>query len=163
MSKDKFKLNAKQEKYAQEVVLNGGDKVAAYKESGWQWKNFTSNTLSVESDKKYNHPKISLRIQELQNIKNKVAKEEFKIDAAWVLKSSVELYNKCMEAEPLQDIDGNDTGYAKFQPAGAGKALELIGKHIDVQAYREKSELEVKGSIKVENTLKSRLTGGSRR
>lgn len=163
MSKQDRKLNKCQERYAQEVVLNGGDKVAAFKSSGWKWENFTSNTLSVEADKKYNHPKINLRIAELQEIKAKVAKDQFKIDAAWVLKASVDLYNKCMEAEPLKDSDGQETGYAKFQPAGAGKALELIGKHVDVQAYKEKSELEIKGSLKVSTTLKSRLTGGSRR
>lgn len=85
------KLNAFQERYAQEVVLNGGDKVAAYKASGWKWENFTSNTLSVESDKKYNHPKISLRIAELQSIKDAVAENEFKIDAEFVLRRLKEI------------------------------------------------------------------------
>lgn len=75
----KAKLNKCQEKYAQAVVLNGGDKVAAFKSSGWKWENFTSNTLSVEADKKYNHPKISLRIKELQKIAKKKANEKFSI------------------------------------------------------------------------------------
>lgn len=87
----RVKLTIFQERYAQEVVLNGGDKVAAYKASGWKWENFTSNTLSVESDKKYNHPKISLRIAELQKIKDEVAKDEFKIDSGFVLRRLKEI------------------------------------------------------------------------
>lgn len=86
-----IKLNTHQEKYAQEVVLNGGDKVAAYKASGWKWENFTSNTLSVEADKKFNHPKISLRIAELQAIKDIVAVDEFKIDSGFVLRRLKEI------------------------------------------------------------------------
>ena len=77
--------------------------------------------------------------------------DKVKIDAEWVLSASVDLYNKCMEAEPLQDQDGNDSGYAKFQPAGAGKALELIGKHVDVQAYNEKKTLDGSLIIKTNN------------
>lgn len=84
-------LNPCQERYAQEVVLNGGDKVAAYKASGWKWENFTSNTLSVESDRKYNHPKISLRVAELQKIKDEVAQNDFKIDAGFVLRRLKEI------------------------------------------------------------------------
>lgn len=86
-----IKLNVPQEKYAQEVVRNGGDKVAAYKASGWTWKNFTSNTLSVESDKKFHHPKISLRIAELQAVKDNLAEKEFKIDSGFVLRRLKEI------------------------------------------------------------------------
>jgi phage terminase small subunit len=78
-----------------------------------------------------------------------------------VLKASVDLYNKCMEAETLKDQDGKDSGYAKFQPAGAGKALELIGKHVDVQAYVDKTVNET--TVKVDETLAERLTGASKR
>ena len=47
-------------------------------------------------------------------------------------------------SERLTDRDGADMGFAKFHPAGAGKALELIGKHVDVQAFeRDKDEEEL--------------------
>ena len=72
-------LNQKQENFAQEVVKNGGDKVAAFKSSGWSWEGYSSAALSVEADKKFHHPKISLRIQELQLIADKAAKESFQI------------------------------------------------------------------------------------
>lgn len=73
------KLTKNQEAFAQEVVRNGGDKVAAFKASGWRWEGYKPASLSVEADKKFNHPKISLRIKELQDAADEVAKNEFKI------------------------------------------------------------------------------------
>lgn len=122
-----------------------------------------AETIHVMASKFHSIDKVRTRIEELKEQVRLIAEKDFKIDAAWVLSASVDLYNKCMEAEPLKNSEGQETGYAKFQPAGAGKALELIGKHVDVQAYKEKSEVEIKGSLKVSTTLKSRLTGGSRR
>ena len=74
----KPKLNAKQEAYAQAVVLNGGDKVAAYKKAGYSMSG-NSATISREADEKHNHPKISQRIQELQIEASAIAKESFTI------------------------------------------------------------------------------------
>jgi hypothetical protein len=72
-------LNPKQEAYAQEVVRNGGDKVAAFKASGWAWENMAPNTLSKEADNKFNHPKIAPRIAELKLVANAIADKEFSI------------------------------------------------------------------------------------
>jgi len=86
-------LNLKQERFAQEVVLNGGDKVAAFKVSGWTWKNYTKNALGVQADKKYNHPKINLRILELQKSHRDTANDDFKIDSNYVLRRLHEIDN----------------------------------------------------------------------
>jgi phage terminase small subunit len=51
--------------------------------------------------------------------------EETKIDAAWVLQKAKELHEKALEAESY---------------AAAKGALDLIGKHIDVQAFREQMQ-----------------------
>lgn len=72
-------LNSNQEVFAQEVVRNGGNKVEAFKVSGWAWENYTPAALSVQADKKYNHPKINLRIIELKKIADSVAQKEFEI------------------------------------------------------------------------------------
>lgn len=58
-------LTGKQEKFAQCVVKNGGDKVAAYKEAGYSCKGNT-NTVSKAADDIYNNPKVYPRIKELQ-------------------------------------------------------------------------------------------------
>ena len=62
----KVSLTQKQEAYAKAVVLNGGDKVAAYKAAGYS-QSMSSNAISVQSDKLFNKPKINLRIEQLKD------------------------------------------------------------------------------------------------
>lgn len=136
----KIKLNPFQERYAQEVVLNGGDKVAAYKASGWQWENFTSNTLSVESDKKYNHPKIHLRIAELQSLKDEVANNEFKIDSGFVLR-------RLKEIDDLDVIDIVKDDMSGFKllsewPKVWRKSISSIDMKKMITSIDEKTDLE---------------------
>lgn len=141
------KLTAKEELFAKSVVLNSGDKVQALKDAGYAWKKYSKNALSVQADKIYNRPKVNLRIQELQKIKTEVASKEFKIDAAWVLKQAKKVHERCMQSEPVEDRKGNSVlvknangdlvpAYT-FEAAGANKSLELIGKHISVNAFGE--------------------------
>lgn len=75
--------------------------------------------------------------------------ESTKITAAYVLKRSNDLLERCM-------VEGDG-----FNASGAGKALDLIGKHIDVQAFNEKSTSET--TLKVDKSLAERLTGESKR
>lgn len=81
--------------------------------------------------------------------------EATNIDAAWVLRQAVKLHNRCMqEVRPvlhpktrkqLQDGDGN--ALFTFNAAAASRALELIGKHVEVGAFSDK--LELSGGISV--------------
>lgn len=127
-------LTPKQERFCEEYLIDLNATQAAIRAG------YSKDTAKVIGSQNLSKLNIAEYITSLREERSKVTK----IDAAWVLKASVDLYDKCMEAEKLKDKDGNDTGYAKFQPAGAGKALELIGKHVDVQAYAEKQEIEVK-------------------
>lgn len=134
MSDESKPLTAKQERFCEEYLIDLNATQAAIRAG------YSENTAQKIGSENLSKPVIAEYIAKGKAERSK----ETKIDAAWVLKASVDLYDKCMEAERLKDKDGNDTGYAKFQPAGAGKALELIGKHVDVQAYAEKQEIEVK-------------------
>lgn len=68
-----------------------------------------------------------------------------KIDADWVLISAKRVFDRCMQDEPVIDRNGDpvfcktesgDLAAAyKFDPAGANKALETIGKHVNVNAF----------------------------
>jgi len=60
--------------------------------------------------------------------------DETKIDAAWVLQKAKELHVKALEEKQLSVAKG---------------ALDLIGKHIDVQAFRE--QMEHRGRIEYVN------------
>lgn len=70
---------------------------------------------------------------------------ETAIDANYVLKQAVKLHERCMqEVDPILDRRGqqirDDAGNPlfEFNAAGAAKALELVGKHVSIQAFREK-------------------------
>lgn len=74
---------------------------------------------------------------------------ETQIDADWVLRQAVKVHERCMQSSPVLDADGRQV-YVKvpsgkmvpaytFEHVGANKSLEIVGKHIDVQAFNEKS------------------------
>ncbi len=85
--------------------------------------------------------------------------EATKIDAEWVLKQAVELHRRCMqEIKPalhpksrrqLKDDSGNLL--FTFNAAAANRALELVGKHVDIGAFRDR--LEVSGGISLVERL----------
>ena len=91
--------------------------------------------------------------------------EATKIDAEWVLRQAVELHLRCMqEIKPalhpktrrqMTDDDGNKL--FTFHAAAANRALELIGKHVDIGAFKDR--LEVSGGI----SLVERLQKGRER
>jgi len=138
------KLNAKQEKFAQEVVLNGGDKVAAYKASGWAWENFNSNTLSREADRKYNHPKIYPRIAELQVEADRIAKETFTISVEQRLKWLKEIAEAGLGV--YDDQGGNKRRENLSASTGAIKTMnEMLG---DGTEDEEAQSLNITFSVK---------------
>lgn len=70
--------------------------------------------------------------------------EELAIDASYVLRQAVKLHERCMqEVAPVLDRKGqqvtDEAGNPlfEFNAAGAAKALELVGKHVAVGAFKE--------------------------
>ena len=169
-------LNPRQEAYAQEVVRNGGDKVAARKAAGYSTK-MSSAAQGVDADKLFNHPKISLRIAELQAVKMEVAEREFRIDAGYVLR-------RFKEIDDLDILDIMEDDLSAFKPISEWpkvwrtsisgidvkkiiqgkdepieviiekikwpdklKNLELLGKHISVNAFAKEEDKGTADSI----------------
>ena len=135
----KPRLTDKQELFCLEYLIDLNATQAAIR-AGYSTR--TAQAIGAENLTK---PLISERIAKAFNERA----EETKINAAYVLKMSNELLLRCM-------VDGED-----FSPSGAGKALDLIGKHVNVQAFNEKSTSET--TLKVSNSLAKRLTGASLR
>ena len=73
--------------------------------------------------------------------------QELKIDAEWVLKQAVELHQRCMQnvkpkmirrgGEMVQAQDDEGNLLYVFDAANAKASLDLIGKHVDVQAFKD--------------------------
>ncbi len=127
--------NARHERFAIEVA-SGKSADAAYADAGYSPSRKNAARLRANED-------ISSRIEELLS---HVA-QEAKIDAAYVLKQAVKLHERCMqEVVPFTDrkgaqvCDENGNPLFVFNATGAAKALELVGKHVSVQAFKDKIE-----------------------
>ena len=80
---------------------------------------------------------------------------EIKIDAYWLLKKLVLVAERCMQSAPVLDRNGRPVFVEtqngdiapvyKFDASGANTALGLIGKHIDVSAFEERSAHKLMG------------------
>jgi phage terminase small subunit len=85
---------------------------------------------------------IQQRLSELKAERNK----RVNIDADWVLMAAKKVYDRCMQEEPITDRQGNpvlcktaagDVAAAySFDASGANKALDTIGKHVNVNAFK---------------------------
>jgi hypothetical protein len=70
----------------------------------------------------------------------------------------VEVFERCMQHKPVLDKDGNPTGEYRFDSAGAARALELMGKHKSVNAFKEtesdRKPSDQKWTVEVVHTTK---------
>jgi len=91
------------------------------------------------------------------------------VDADWVLRGAKEVFDRCMQAAPVLDRKGEPvlvetpTGQIApaytFDSAGANRALELAGKHVNVQAFRERLEHTGKDGGPIETVSRIELVG----
>lgn len=56
--------------------------------------------------------------------------------ARWVLEQSRNVYEQCVQIRNIKNRKG-DSVIGDFEPMPALRALELVGKHVDVQAFKE--------------------------
>lgn len=126
------KLTDKQEMFCLEYIKDLNATQAAIR-AGYSEK--TARQIGTENIAK---PVIQERLSELMRERS----EKTKIDAEWVLRQAVKVHDRCMQAEPVI-VNGEPTGEFKFEAAGANKSLELIGKHVNVQAFLDKKETKV--------------------
>ena len=85
--------------------------------------------------------------------------EATKIDSDWVLREAVTLYQRCIqEIKPalhpksrrqLKDDSGNLL--FTFNAAAANRSLELVGKHVDIGAFKD--HLVISGGISLVERL----------
>lgn len=155
------KLNDKQETFCQEYVIDINATQAAIR-AGYSEK--TANRIASQLLSKLD---IQERIAELKQERS----QRTQIDADWVLMAAKKIYDRCMQEEPILDREGNPVVVTdgngelvaayRFDSSGANKALDTIGKHVNVQAFNEKVTSEV--THKVDKSLADRLLGGSKR
>jgi phage terminase small subunit len=136
-------MTPRQQRFAEEYTLdlNG---TAAVIRAGYSRKG-----ASVAAAKLLAKPAVAARIAELMRERS----DRTKIDADWVLQKAVEVYKRVtQEIEPalhpktrkqLKTDDGRPL--FTFNSASALRAIEIIGKHVDVGAFEDR--VTVQGEI----------------
>lgn len=124
-------LTDQQDLFCKEYIIDLNATQAA-KRAGYSEK-----TAQEQGSRLLSNVMVQERITELKSDRE----QRLQIDADWVLKQAVKVHERCMQAEPVI-IGGEPTGEYKFDSAGANKSLELVGKHVNVQAWKEKLEIE---------------------
>lgn len=129
-----IKLTKKQEMFCREYIIDFNATRAALA-AGYSEK----SAYQIGSEN-LNKVEIQAFLSELMQERN----ERVKIDADYVLKQAVKLHERCMqEVKPLikggeQQTDEDGNLLFVFDSIGAKASLELIGKHTDVNAFKER-------------------------
>jgi len=119
-------LDPKQERFAQEYLIDCNASAAAIR-AGFKSARDGSTLMQIEG--------VAKRIEELQAERA----ERLAVKSDWVVQQLRMIVERCMELEPVTekgqlvletDAFGEVRAVVKFNPAGATKALELLGKHI---------------------------------
>ena len=113
-------LNEKQKQFCEEYIIDLNGTQAAIR-AGYSEK--TANRIASELLTK-------LDIQEyICKLKNKRS-ERVKYSQDELMRDILEVKNRCMQANPVLDKEGNETGVWKFDSNGANKALDMLAKHV---------------------------------
>lgn len=133
------------------AYVNNGfeNKTKAYLSACEKMGRAPSKNPETSASEMLSYPNV---IEFLNSIKEKAA-EEAQITAEWVLKSAKKVFDRCMQSEPIltssgspvmvKTDDGELAAAYKFDSTGANKSLEIIGKHIDIQAFKTVVENKV--------------------
>ncbi len=145
------KLTPKQRRFVEEYLIDLNATRAAVR-AGYSEK--TARQIGSENLSK---PAIQEAITRAKRDRS----EATKIDAEWVLHQAVELHRRCMqEVKPalhpktrkqMKDEEGNLLFV--FNAAAANRSLELVGKHVDIGAFKDR--LEVSGGISLVERLQA--------
>lgn len=118
------KLTAKQEMFCKEYLLDLNATQAAIR-AGYSEK--TAQKIGSENFLK---PVIQSRITELKADRE----NRLEINADWVLSQAVKIHELCLTEE-------------KYDASNALKALDTVGKHVNIRAFIDRQEVEHKGGI----------------
>lgn len=120
-NEDNFNLKPKEQRFC-EAYLRLGKKQEAAIVAGYKEK-----SAAVTASRLLKNDKCLAYIRAIQ----KRAREELNIDDNWAVLKAIDVYNRCMQAEPVMQWDYEDhkmveTGEYVFDSKGALKALDLI-------------------------------------
>jgi phage terminase small subunit len=132
-------LTAKQKMFVKEYLVDLNSTQAAIR-AGYSAK--TADRIGPELLGK---TCVSQAIQEAKQERS----DRLDLTADWVLQRFKDISDRCMQAEPVLDREGNETGEYKFDASGANRSTELIGKHLGM--FVDKSEVKTEVTYKIKD------------
>ncbi|WP_288061370.1 terminase small subunit [Rodentibacter caecimuris] len=128
-------LTPKQEKFCQ-LYIELGNASEAYRQS-YNAEKMSAKTINEEANALLNNPKITPRVEELRS----QHQQRHNLTVDKMIADLQEYRDICMGRKPLTIttvVKNTQEGTAKnidtecfiFEPTGANKALELLGKHL---------------------------------
>lgn len=106
----------------------------------------TRSSLEVTASRLLRHPKVAAYIDRARGR----AVERAEIDTAWVLQRSIELVARAMQAVPVLDRKGHETGEWQYDGPTANRALDRISRYTGGFAERTEISGPSGGPIPVE-------------
>ncbi len=139
------KITPKQQRFVDEYLIDLNATQAAIRAG------YSRNSARQMGAENLSKPSIAFAVAEAKRERSVTTK----IDAEWVLKQAVELHRRCMqEIKPVrnpktgkQQYDDEGNALFKFNAAAASRALELVGKHVDVGAFKDRLEVSTEISL----------------
>ena len=113
-------LNEKQKQFCEEYIIDLNGTQAAIR-AGYSAK--TANEQAAQLLAK-------LSIQEYICVLKNKRSERVKYSQDELMRDILEVKNRCLQANPVLDKEGNETGIWKFDSNGANKALDMLAKHV---------------------------------
>lgn len=148
-------LKPKQQRFVDEYLIDLNATQAAIRAG------YSPKTARQQGQRLLTNVVIAAAVEEAKQERS----EAIKIDAEWVLRQAVELHQRCMQqikpvrnpktGKQMYDDDGN--ALFTFNASAASRSLELIGKHVEVGAFKDRLE------IIEEKSLIERIHEGRRR
>ena len=132
------KLTPKQQRFVDEYLIDLNATQAAVRAG------YSKNSARQIGDENLSKPAIAAAVAKAKQERS----EATRIDADWVLRQAVLLHRRCMaEIRPVlnpntrkQVYDDDGNALFTFNAAAANRALELVGRHVEVAAFKERVE-----------------------
>lgn len=130
-----YKLSDKRRKFVDEYIKDCNGTQAAIRAG------YSKKTANEQASRLL----ANVTIYDIITAKLEAIAKTNEISVDWVVKKQVEIIERCMQASPVYDDNGDRTGEYKFDSTGANQGLRLLAKHLGMD--RTKVEVNVPFSI----------------